>query len=164
MIACEQQQPGPHTSEAVARQGTGRSARPGRARLRTPEELARPGKGPHGSEVGDRAGAGPAGPHGQGSCPMTDDLVAGLPPWAWPSTPTSTHTSPPDLHFSRCTLLTVPARQSAAVAPLDPRCAMRLRSGCKHRMPSRSWKARFMFQVVYQSYPSPQRHWLDASS
>ncbi|MFF0084794.1 hypothetical protein ACFYR1_34590 [Streptomyces canus] len=37
--------------------------------------LARPGQGPHGSEVGDGAGAGPAGPHEQGSCPMADDLV-----------------------------------------------------------------------------------------
>ncbi|MET8824119.1 RNA polymerase sigma factor, partial [Streptomyces rochei] len=31
--------------------------------------------------------------------------VAGLSPRTWPSVPTPTHTSPPDVQFSRCTLL-----------------------------------------------------------
>src|SRR5690606_14281058 len=85
-------------------------------------ELARAGQGPHGSEVGDRAGAGPAGPHEQGSRPlMTDDLVAGLSPRTWPSVPTPTHTSPPDVQFSRCTLLTVDRQGAVRPWPSGPR-------------------------------------------
>ena len=44
---------------------------PGRARLRPPEELARARQGPHRPDVGDRAGAGPAGPHEPRSLPLT---------------------------------------------------------------------------------------------
>jgi AraC-like DNA-binding protein len=50
-------EPAPHPWPEAVQQGTGRSARPGRARPRAPEELAHPGQSPHGSEVGDRAGA-----------------------------------------------------------------------------------------------------------
>jgi hypothetical protein len=68
--------------------------------------LARPGQGPHGSEVGDRAGAGPAGPHEQGSRPMADDLVAGPPRRTWPSIPTPTQPDHPtcSFHDAHCSI------------------------------------------------------------
>ncbi|MDO0938923.1 transposase family protein [Streptomyces sp. DG2A-72] len=74
-------------------------------RLRPSQELARPRQGPHGSEVGDRAGAGPAGADEPGSRPLTDDLVGGLPPRTCPSLPTPTHTRSTDVQSSRCTEL-----------------------------------------------------------
>jgi hypothetical protein len=60
----------------------------------------RPRQGPHGSEVGDRAGAGPAGADEPGSRPLTDDLVGGLPPRTCSSLPTPTHTRPSNVQFS----------------------------------------------------------------
>jgi hypothetical protein len=65
--------------------------------------------------VGNRAGASPVGADEPGNCPLTDDLVAGLPPRTCPSRPRPTHTRPSDVQFSRCTGLNEDRQLAAEV-------------------------------------------------
>jgi hypothetical protein len=55
-------EPTPNARSEAVQQGAGGREGAGRARLRPPEELARPQPGPHRPEMGDRPGQGLAGP------------------------------------------------------------------------------------------------------